>query len=350
MLKFRLSWKPGKTEYLDGDIYLPVWGPITTTEARLMVTGHDRRIYDNQQYEEQMFYFNTTARVSRYDHGVRTEGIDYCYDCKAEIEILREYLIKVCGASPDDSASLDARIGAMTHEISRGIGGRTLRDANADPGQRKQSIMQKQWIDGRPAYMERPKHEPQYSGCVVGQGIRAPIAPEAQQGTRGLGFTARGFSFASDEKKKSGTSQPFVFKAGPPLLPNPTGSSSSSASAGGRGTNKDTGQRVTLSTSSKVGDLGRADAQSSSSSAKCGDAKEGAATATDTGDADGDGGQHSGQPEMEGDGSSAPAPASKDAGAACDNEPAEKAREAAMPQATASPHDSGAPSKDSDTV
>lgn len=39
MLKFRLSWKPGKTTYLAGDIHLPVWGPITTTESRLGEVG-----------------------------------------------------------------------------------------------------------------------------------------------------------------------------------------------------------------------------------------------------------------------------------------------------------------------
>ena len=36
-------------------------------------------------YEEQMFYFNTVTRVGRYLHEVRAQGIDYCYDCKAEV-------------------------------------------------------------------------------------------------------------------------------------------------------------------------------------------------------------------------------------------------------------------------
>ena len=119
-----------------GEIYFPVWGPITTTEARLMVTGHKRRDYDNTKcvllrvfgcisfpvpcnpvavcssqqnvgftpspvsscgrYEEQMFHFNTVTRVGRYAHTVRTEGIDFCYDCHAEVHILQRYLEKVC--------------------------------------------------------------------------------------------------------------------------------------------------------------------------------------------------------------------------------------------------------------
>eukprot|EP00971_Amphidinium_carterae_P214799 4262402-Amphidinium_carterae.1 len=43
MLKFRLPWSAGCTEYLDGDIHLPVWGPQTTTETRLITNGCKKR-------------------------------------------------------------------------------------------------------------------------------------------------------------------------------------------------------------------------------------------------------------------------------------------------------------------
>lgn len=47
MLKLRLSYKPGKSKYLAGRIYLPIWGPQSTTECRLIPDG-DREIeYDN---------------------------------------------------------------------------------------------------------------------------------------------------------------------------------------------------------------------------------------------------------------------------------------------------------------
>ena len=40
MLKFRLPYVPpvGFTEYLDGDLFLPVWDGRTTSESRLVVT------------------------------------------------------------------------------------------------------------------------------------------------------------------------------------------------------------------------------------------------------------------------------------------------------------------------
>jgi hypothetical protein len=41
ILKFRLPWTDGCTLYTKGDIYLPVWGPQTTTESRLIVRQDD---------------------------------------------------------------------------------------------------------------------------------------------------------------------------------------------------------------------------------------------------------------------------------------------------------------------
>eukprot|EP00050_Salpingoeca_kvevrii_P003303 m.221305 g.221305 ORF g.221305 m.221305 type:complete len:382 (+) comp10805_c2_seq15:473-1618(+) len=65
MLKFRLSWNAGETEYLDGEIFLPIWGPITTTEARLITPENStaRRMWVNTTYEEQMFHFLRWALI-----------------------------------------------------------------------------------------------------------------------------------------------------------------------------------------------------------------------------------------------------------------------------------------------
>jgi len=164
MLKFRLSWKPGLTNYLEGDIFLPVWGPITTTESRLVVHKNAGLCdYDNTSYEERMFFFNTVSRVARYDHSVEGEGIDHCYDCTAEIFILCKYLKTAFYSkfvleeenSPfhDKPEHNEQCISKLSLYISRSIAQhRTLLSPNLDPGERKEAIKKRQYIQGKPAY------------------------------------------------------------------------------------------------------------------------------------------------------------------------------------------------------
>jgi cap2 methyltransferase len=99
MLKFRLPYctkekKITEYEYLDGEIFLPIWGPVTTTETRLITDGKSMKKYNPFEYEKQMFHFNTKTRVEYYEHDVEGEGLDHCYDCKSEIFVLEKYLVK----------------------------------------------------------------------------------------------------------------------------------------------------------------------------------------------------------------------------------------------------------------
>lgn len=99
MLKFRLPWGKGTTEYLDGKIFLPVWGRPTTTETRLVVARNAGiKIYDNTKYEEQMSYFNNITRVTYYERSQKFNliGLDHCYDCSSEIVIVLNYIAKYC--------------------------------------------------------------------------------------------------------------------------------------------------------------------------------------------------------------------------------------------------------------
>jgi hypothetical protein len=97
MLKFRLPWTPGYTEYLDGEVYLPVWGRCTTTEARLVVGGNSKRQWDNCAYEDQMFYFNISTRTQLYHHEHHVSGLDWCFDCASEVIIWKSYFGKFGG-------------------------------------------------------------------------------------------------------------------------------------------------------------------------------------------------------------------------------------------------------------
>lgn len=93
MLKFRLPWPQGsRSLYLNGMVLLPIWGPQTTSECRLVPTV-GMRVWENTLHNSQLFYFNTRTRVTIYPHAVRSEGLDHCYDCAAEVMVLRRYLL-----------------------------------------------------------------------------------------------------------------------------------------------------------------------------------------------------------------------------------------------------------------
>lgn len=127
LLKFCLPYcKPGKTklvEHLDGKLYYGVFMPQTSTESRLLVRGSDNgkmKEYDAGLYESEHFFHNTIRRIWGYfDHNVIGEGIDHCYDCRAEIEILKNYIMMTLPQlAPED---LNRKISIMSREISQYI-------------------------------------------------------------------------------------------------------------------------------------------------------------------------------------------------------------------------------------
>ena len=127
MLKFRLPWGKGTTKYLsgysaEGKIYLPVWGRQTTTETRLVAVGNETYDYDNTKYEEQCFYFNTITRCSYYEHDVdvnRVRGLCHCYDCAAEIHILKQWARKFFKAWFSSGGDCEPTEGEITEHVTR---------------------------------------------------------------------------------------------------------------------------------------------------------------------------------------------------------------------------------------
>lgn len=151
MLKFRLPYTAGTTRYLQGEVFLPVWGPVSTTECRLIVdTDAGERDYDHTEHEQRMFHFNTITRPAMYPHGVRGVGIDFCYDCRAEVSILRAVLGP--RASNRAIAQLSERISAQISST------RTLAHPNPDPEERIRVIRNRQWNAGMPAYEAAAAH------------------------------------------------------------------------------------------------------------------------------------------------------------------------------------------------
>jgi hypothetical protein len=102
LLKFRLPWDDGETEYFDGRIMIQAYATTTTTETRLLVTDPTKmKVYNNKKYEEQLAYHNCITRASPYDTGIerraaRVIGLDSCYDCATLVKLIDDYYA-ICG-------------------------------------------------------------------------------------------------------------------------------------------------------------------------------------------------------------------------------------------------------------
>lgn len=99
MLKFRLPYigdkidRKIKLDYLDGDIFFQIWPAGSSSECRLVVKENANiKTFDSIKYENQLFRFNQVERVMCYEHDVDVDGLDHCYDCKAEVFVFCEYL------------------------------------------------------------------------------------------------------------------------------------------------------------------------------------------------------------------------------------------------------------------
>ncbi|KAL9657222.1 hypothetical protein ABK040_011444 [Willaertia magna] len=169
MLKFRLPYRSDLVpfvEYLKGEIYLPVWGPQTTSETRLVCDKDCELItYDTQKYQDQMFYFNTRTRTHYYPHNVKADGIDHCYDCRSEVYILANYLKKYKALKIGQKQEfLNLFIALMSSKISRECSskGVTLATYSKEPITTKRAKdLHKVYETGKiqTGYYKKRKHE-----------------------------------------------------------------------------------------------------------------------------------------------------------------------------------------------
>lgn len=134
-LKFRLHYShefikaKGPTQtYLDGLVYLQAWGPVTTTETRLVPFSdlHPRDWY-YQAHEEAMFYHNMHTRVEVNFLNPLTNdrtpiapslGLLNDYDSILTTVTVMDYLIKF-GVKPTKEAVINL-LAKMIEDIGRG--------------------------------------------------------------------------------------------------------------------------------------------------------------------------------------------------------------------------------------
>ena len=120
LLNFRLPRQSGKFSYFKGHQIIEPWTSKRPTECRLVVKKDPKMIdYDYQDFEDDLNRFQNNTRVMYYKHSmddVENEGLDHCYDCRAEIFILQEYLTKIQHVRGDNN--LKTAIATMSKQIS----------------------------------------------------------------------------------------------------------------------------------------------------------------------------------------------------------------------------------------
>lgn len=98
---FIKNYMKRKMVYFTGSIYIQPWGPVTTTEVRIVSDDYTKMTeYPCLEAEEKFFYFNNIDRtivnhVNPYAN--RSIGFDHCNDCALEALIWDEYARKFGG-------------------------------------------------------------------------------------------------------------------------------------------------------------------------------------------------------------------------------------------------------------
>jgi hypothetical protein len=122
ILKFRLPWREGVTNYPSGRIYFPVYGKRLTHEARLVVPKDAPPVdYENRVYEGQMAYFNQVLRPATF----RAFAGGRCYDCTSFRWIVCQFLYKSSerqfdlGSWPESYGVIDAKCFEIERELAR---------------------------------------------------------------------------------------------------------------------------------------------------------------------------------------------------------------------------------------
>ena len=94
-IKFRIPRFNNEYTYLDGDLIIQPFSPITSTESRLIVHRNAKdKIYYLDDYEDKMYYHNRILRVCNYSrlHNYEYKFFCNCFDCSFCFLILENYI------------------------------------------------------------------------------------------------------------------------------------------------------------------------------------------------------------------------------------------------------------------
>ena len=119
LLRLKMPWSKGSSQYLGGALMRPMYEGPTETQAYLVVTDSEAdATYEHGVWEDYMFHHNTFTRYHYYEHPIDPveSGLDHCYDCAAEIYVLKEFLAVTRGV---DEETADSEVVKLSAYLSR---------------------------------------------------------------------------------------------------------------------------------------------------------------------------------------------------------------------------------------
>lgn len=104
LLRFQPPRAGSEFEYLAGSLFWPVWGGADCCDCLLATDGSALISYNVSRYYDAMHRFNLCTRQQAYrvTPFKSVYGMDYCYDCAAEVDIWKRYL-KSFGKASDST-------------------------------------------------------------------------------------------------------------------------------------------------------------------------------------------------------------------------------------------------------
>src|SRR6056297_770399 len=94
-LKYQLPYASGNSTYFGGVLKYPIWSAPTSTEFRIQTCNPSKEtLYSHGDMGDFMYWHNTRQRTYHYKQNEEFlfDRYDHCYDCSAEIHIIKKYL------------------------------------------------------------------------------------------------------------------------------------------------------------------------------------------------------------------------------------------------------------------
>ena len=123
MFTFRVDRSIPKTRFYEGIFVIEPWSSRRSYDCRLVVKQGAATVdHDNRRIVSALSHFQNVARTMYYDHQIdegKANGLDHCYDCRAEIRIITNYFKRVKGMT--DDAKILAKVPKWSSILSEDI-------------------------------------------------------------------------------------------------------------------------------------------------------------------------------------------------------------------------------------